>query len=63
MTVRELALRMGSHEASEWRAWFGMAESPSPAAPPLVEDPLLEGDKLVAQLDATFGKGRGGQHG
>ena len=59
----ELGVRMGSREVSEWRAWFSLAESPSPTPPPLPENPLLEGDKLVAELDAIFGKGKGGRRG
>jgi hypothetical protein len=66
MTVAELEQRMGSHEASEWRAWFDLVGFPSPStslipveaaeAPP-AEDRSLDGDALYEKLTAIFGHG------
>jgi len=65
MTVAELGQRMGSREAAEWRAFFGLVEFPtaaaSPAPPDATEVPGLNPDELYEQLDAMFGRGKGGR--
>ena len=59
MTIAELGERMGSRELSEWLVFEGLPTR-RPAEPEESADPLLQGDKMVAELDRIFGRGKGG---